>query len=130
MLQAHSSADRPNLDLLHWNIFIWMPDFLAGVLCYRLIGTRARLPWWLFPFALAAITIPYLAHPTVPASWLCCFALAVLLPLFEEMPAGLVFVATTGLGSALPYHLVEAPLIAAGSRVASRRRARAEAIAA
>lgn len=151
------------------NIFIWMPDFLAGVLCYRLIGTRARLPWWLFPFALAAVTIPYLARPALPVSWLCCFALAVLLPLFKELPEGrlhellkviarysygiylthfaaiwfafvylarlslalqwLVFIATTGLGSALLYHLVEAPFIGAGSRVASRRRA-SEAIAA
>jgi peptidoglycan/LPS O-acetylase OafA/YrhL len=70
----------------------YVPDFLAGVLSYRLgaltAARRLRIPWMLFPLALLAVTVPYLARPTLPVAWFTCGLLGALLPHFDEMPEG------------------------------------------
>jgi peptidoglycan/LPS O-acetylase OafA/YrhL len=77
----------------------YAPCFLAGVLAHSLAtlarrtpGHRATtslrpapLPALAWPPALGVITLVYLFHPTLVVGWLCCLAVAMLLPAFKEI---------------------------------------------
>jgi peptidoglycan/LPS O-acetylase OafA/YrhL len=70
---------------------VYVPCFLAGVLGYRLTRLqRGSWPFFLWPVALAAITLGYVIHPSLMVGWACCLLLAVVVPQCREMPGGLV----------------------------------------
>jgi peptidoglycan/LPS O-acetylase OafA/YrhL len=85
----------------------YVPCFLAGVAAYALAvvaarrrenpvagpasgrgAPRRRWPAAAWPVALGLVTLAYLGHPSAAFGGLCCFAVALLLPHFEELRAG------------------------------------------
>jgi peptidoglycan/LPS O-acetylase OafA/YrhL len=70
---------------------LFVPCFLAGVVGYKLASTKqGNLPAFLWPIAIATVSLVYLSHPfSITASWVCCLTLGLLIPAFRELPQGL-----------------------------------------
>jgi peptidoglycan/LPS O-acetylase OafA/YrhL len=67
-------------------LVIYVPCFLAGVFAYALTKEKnMKLPAWLWPAAVAALTFLFLRDPSYRNSWYCCLALAIAIPQFQEM---------------------------------------------
>jgi peptidoglycan/LPS O-acetylase OafA/YrhL len=67
-------------------LVIYVPCFVAGVFAYALTKQKnMRLPAWLWPAAVAALTFLFLRDPTYRNAWYCCLALAIAIPQFQEM---------------------------------------------
>jgi peptidoglycan/LPS O-acetylase OafA/YrhL len=63
----------------------YVPCFLPGILAYILSTKRHfRLPSFLWPVFLAAITLLYLSYSTLLSGWLCCLVLGLAVPQFLE----------------------------------------------
>ncbi len=75
-----------------WDLFElpkYVPCFFAGVIAYRSgRGQPRSLPFWIWPLALALLTLAFLRHPTFAGGWCCTFCLALLIPRCREMPDG------------------------------------------
>jgi peptidoglycan/LPS O-acetylase OafA/YrhL len=68
---------------------VYVPCFLSGVIGYKQACTRRRnLPFILWPFTLAAISMLYLIHPSLSVGWACCLAVGLLIPVFDEPRPG------------------------------------------
>jgi peptidoglycan/LPS O-acetylase OafA/YrhL len=68
------------------DFLIFVPCFLSGVVAYKLSSfPRLRLNAWLWPCALAVVTLIYLKHQTPVSSWLCSIILGLVLPQFQEL---------------------------------------------
>lgn len=63
-----------------------IPCFLMGIVAYVLFErVSPRCPAWTFPIFLAIVTIFYMWHPGVPASYPTCLILGLGLPFFEQI---------------------------------------------
>ena len=85
LLCVRFGAQNPNGSLAY------VPCFLAGVGAYgllRLPHNKRRFALW--PVTLAACTLLYLWHPTLPMSWACCLALAIAISRCSAMQRGTV----------------------------------------
>jgi lysophospholipase L1-like esterase len=67
----------------------YVPCFLAGVVSYRAAKPKVARAFWLWPLALAAITLLYVRKPLLEAGWVCCLALGLILPQLAELPRGI-----------------------------------------
>jgi peptidoglycan/LPS O-acetylase OafA/YrhL len=68
------------------DFLIYVPCFLSGVIAYKLSSTRRlSLPSWLWPCALAILSVVFLKNASVTRAWWCCLALGVVLPQFREI---------------------------------------------
>lgn len=68
------------------DLIIFVPCFLSGIVAYKLTKTwRLRLPAFLWPIALGALTVFYLEGPTYQRAWYSCLMLGVAIPQFQEM---------------------------------------------
>lgn len=66
----------------------YVPCFLPGLVAWR-IGRRAALPGWLWPLAVFAAALPWLASAgnQMAPRWIACLALGLAIPWFAEIPA-------------------------------------------
>jgi peptidoglycan/LPS O-acetylase OafA/YrhL len=80
----------PRAESLGLEMPLYLPVFLAGVLAYAICDRlrSLQLPWMVWPTAIAALTLVYLARPTVGTGWAACLCLGVLIPSCGEVPAG------------------------------------------
>jgi peptidoglycan/LPS O-acetylase OafA/YrhL len=74
-----------------FDMLIYVPCFLSGILAYRL----TRLPHRKWPFAawvatLIICSVFYLLRPTLGVGWVCCLALGVAVSRCTEMASGAV----------------------------------------
>jgi peptidoglycan/LPS O-acetylase OafA/YrhL len=68
------------------DFILYVPCFLAGVLAYELTRRwRPRLPGYLWPLAVAALTVLFLVQPDKWNGWFCCLLLGVMIPQFQEI---------------------------------------------
>lgn len=68
------------------NFFLCIPWFLPGIIAYVGFGrSRAFLPWWLFPIALAILWTLFLCDPSWRHGDLLCLAAGLALPAFRQM---------------------------------------------
>jgi peptidoglycan/LPS O-acetylase OafA/YrhL len=68
------------------DFIIYVPCFVAGVFAYSLTTKhKLKLPAWLWPLTVAALTFLFLQTPSYRNAWYCCLALAVAIPQFQEM---------------------------------------------
>lgn len=68
------------------NLVEFAPLFLSGIVAYSLIKTaRFKLPAWVWPFAIAAITVFYLFRPIPSRGCVATLLLGVALPHFKEI---------------------------------------------
>jgi peptidoglycan/LPS O-acetylase OafA/YrhL len=66
------------------DIVQYAPCFLSGIVAYTLTkNRRLKLPAFLWPLALAAVSLSYFRWPQ--HSYLCCFFLGVLIPQFKDL---------------------------------------------
>jgi peptidoglycan/LPS O-acetylase OafA/YrhL len=64
----------------------FVPFFLAGVVAFAFTRVRSlRLPGWLWPAAVFAVTALYLEYPSNQRAWLAGIVLAVMIPQFRDM---------------------------------------------
>ena len=69
----------------------YVPCFMGGALAFTAYGSPRRLPWPLWPAAIAGLGALYwLAGQTMPADWFACIALGLLVAAFREVPIGLL----------------------------------------
>jgi peptidoglycan/LPS O-acetylase OafA/YrhL len=70
---------------------LYVPCFVSGVVGYKFACNQpATLPFILWPIALAMVSFLYLGHASVSFSWACCLILGLLIPLFRELPDGVL----------------------------------------
>ncbi len=68
---------------------VYVPCFMAGVIAYRLTQTQQRnWPFFLWPVALSVITAGYVMHPSLQVGWACCLVLGLIAPKCREMSRG------------------------------------------
>lgn len=158
-----------NLPFIPWDLAHYVPCFLSGVIAYQLSRRFGpRLPSFLWPFFVVAVTIAFLlvaGHWAwlwrwASRDWVACLILGLGIPAFRALPPGMLsrvsaeiarysysiylthfaciwlafvklaeapaverwtifLILTLGLPIAC-YHLVEAPFIRLGARVAGR----------
>ncbi len=74
-------------------ILDYVPDFLAGVVAYRVSKTAAKIiPAWLWlPFLMALAGVYYFAPPSQLSGWCVSFAVGWLIPRFMEIKTGSIF---------------------------------------
>ena len=110
-----------------WDLRLYAPCFLAGVIAFKLFdGTPRRMPWWTWPPFVVALTLLFLWRPTLKGGWACCLILGIAIPRFAEMPDGLFRLACHLSRALLVRHLLEPlHLRLAGVRQAGRRATRA-----
>ncbi|MGH7978113.1 MAG: acyltransferase family protein [Limisphaerales bacterium] len=143
------------------DFILYVPYFLPGVIAYKFMSRPGiKMPSFVWPMALAAITALYLRFPSALHGAVCCLLLGLIIPHFAQMSKiggakiaqliarysygiylthficiWLAFQAFGGLSRLeqwsfflmllflVPvtlYHLIEAPMIHVGRRVASR----------
>lgn len=73
------------------DFFDYVPCFMGGIIAYKMSSRYTiKLPYYLWPAAIALLSSLYLFHIAVPQGWLVCLAFGFLIPLFDEIPDGLV----------------------------------------
>lgn len=74
------------LPLGTWQMPLYVPCFLAGVVAYRLsLHRRPRLPAAAFPLLVLGLTAAYYARPSRGLEWVYTLLLAAALPLFKPL---------------------------------------------
>lgn len=64
----------------------YTPYFLPGIIAYKRMGTpKVRLPAFLWPVVIAAITGFYLRSPSGPRGAICCLMIGVSIPHFAQI---------------------------------------------
>lgn len=68
------------------DLITYVPCFLSGIAAYKLTKAWSlRLPSFLWPLALAALTVFYLTNPSYQRAWYSCLMLGLAIPQFQEM---------------------------------------------
>jgi len=71
----------------------FIPCFIGGAFAYCMYNWKRRLYWWLWPVVIASLGLFYGINAqiqTVPGDWATCTALGLLVPMFREVPRGLL----------------------------------------
>lgn len=74
----------------------YVPNFIPGVIAYKLSSSRRRIPFYLWPVFVGALVVGYVAaagtyqNQAVYLGWAACFLLGLGIPFFKELPAGRV----------------------------------------
>lgn len=67
-------------------LLLYAPCFASGVVAYRLSKScAAKLPFLLWPVAIAVLTVAFLQTATFWSAWICCLLLGLAIPQFREM---------------------------------------------
>jgi peptidoglycan/LPS O-acetylase OafA/YrhL len=69
----------------------YVPCFMGGIIAFKMSDKyKVKLPYYLWPVAIAVLSALYLLHLSNEQGWVVCLALGFFIPLFNEMPDGLV----------------------------------------
>jgi peptidoglycan/LPS O-acetylase OafA/YrhL len=68
------------------DLLLFIPCFLPGVIAFQLMRTkRLQVPAFLWPLAIALLTIFFLAEPGWPFRWAACLILGIAIPRFAPL---------------------------------------------
>jgi peptidoglycan/LPS O-acetylase OafA/YrhL len=82
-------------DILVFPNHVWVaeffPCFMGGILAFTLMHHKPRLPYFLWPISLGIMTVTgVLLGLSAPVEWGICLLIGASIPLFRELPKGLV----------------------------------------
>ena len=93
-IQPHTHGPFQRFGIELFSLLQFVPCFLPGVIAFSLLPQRARFRAWLWPAFILVLLVTFAIFPILQVGWFLCLALGLMIPMFPEIRANWLRVAS------------------------------------